>query len=210
MIGLINKNIQMYHFSDQHRVILAAGFRRGCGQSVLAHSIAAFLTQQGHSVALVSPERNGVNSNAFTEYMRDALGKTTALQYSLKAEGDDVSSFDRVIYESILPESQDVGACIYITPEFAEDVDLGISCSEAIQFRYKVQAALALRWPDIQTEFTPIHSASLAPQQELLSQTDWMVVRELEQRFLSGSPIETLRHYLRNAKLDGWRPGTRI
>ena len=132
MINLINKNIKMYHFSDQHRVILATGFRAGCGQSVLAHSIATFLTQKGHSVALVSPERNGVNSNAFTEYMRSALGKTVALPYSLKAIDDDVTSFDRVIYESLLPESQDVGVCIYIAPDFAEDFELGISCPEAI------------------------------------------------------------------------------
>lgn len=210
MINLINKNIQAYHFADQHRVILATGFRVGCGQSVLAHSIATFLTKQGHSVALVSPERNGVNSNDFTKYMRAALGKTVALPYSLKTITDDVASFDRVIYESILPESQDVGMCVYITPEFAEDFELGISCPEADQFRAKVQAALASKWSDIHTEFTPIHSATLAPQQGLLNQTDWMVVRELEQRFLSGSPVETLRRYLRNAKLDGWRPGTRI
>jgi len=210
MINLINKNIQAYHFSDQHRVILATGFRAGCGQSVLAHSIATFLSKQGHSVALVSPESNGVNSKGFTQYMRAALGKTNDLPYSLKSIGDDVTSFDRVIYESLLSEPQEVGMCVYITPEFQEDAELGISCPEATQFRAKVQAALASRWPDIQTEFTPIHSATLAPQQELLAQTDWMVIRELERRFLSGSSIEMLRRYLRDAKLDGWRPGTRI
>ena len=210
MINLINKNIQAYHFSDQYRVILATGFRAGCGQSVLAHSIATFLSNQGHSVALVSPESNGVNSKGFTQYMRAALGKTNDLPYSLKSIGDDVTSFDRVIYESLLSAPQEVGMCVYITPEFQEDAELGISCPEATQFRAKVQAALASRWPDIQTEFTPIHSVTLAPQQELLAQTDWMVIRELEQRFLLGSPVEMLRRYLRDAKLDGWRPGTRI
>jgi|TARA_B110000902_G_scaffold261820_1_gene337388 hypothetical protein len=210
VLPLIDNNTAPFKLEDSAREVAVAGFRSGCGKSLLSHAVALGFCEAGHSTCLVNVPSKGVRSNSFTEFMRFELGKTDSVDYAILSEEDDRSSYDRVVYDNFPQDGTQLLNCVYITPDFAEDFGLGITSEEAQRFRHEVQSKLSAQWPDIQIEFVPIWRSAMTPQSELLAKTDWMVIRELEGQLLAGSDIELLRRYIRLADLNGWELGTRI
>ena len=206
MIPLINDNIASFMTGGTNTEIAVTGFRNGCGVSTLAHALAAGFVAAGHKTCIVEMPTRGVNSSAFTQYMRGALGKTGEGAYTMLTEADDRTTYDRVIYDELPQGAPELTSCIYIAPEFSEDFELGVTCEAAVKFREKVQTKLSERWPDIRTEFVPIGRSAVNPQSALLAETDWMAIRALEAQFLQGTPLAELRHLLRTTRLNGWEP----
>ena len=210
MIPLINDNIASFMTGGTNTEIAVTGFRNGCGVSTMAHALAAGFVAAGHKTCIVEMPTRGVNSSAFTQYMRGALGKVGDGAYTILNDADDRTTYDRVVYDGLPQNAPELTRCVYIAPEFAEDFELGVTCETAVKFRQNVQAKLAERWPDIQTEFVPLGRAAMNPQMEILAKTDWMVTCALEKQFLQGTALAELRDYIRTSKLNGWEPGTRI
>lgn len=210
MLPLIDNSTAPFGVDLNILEIAITGFRSGCGKSLLAHATALSFASEGYSTCVVRTPKKGVRSNAFTQYMRVELGKTEETAYTVLTEDDDRSAYDRVVYDGLPQTAPALLKCIYITPDFAEDVALDITCAEALRFRFAVQSKIAEQWPEIQIEFVPLGRSAANPQSELLAKTDWMVTRALEEQFLQGTKIAELRNYIRLAQLSGWEPGTRI
>lgn len=210
LLPLIDNNVAPFGMDTTVAAIAVSGFRAGCGKSVLAHATALSFVRAGYSTCLVKAPNKGVQSSAFTQFMRIELGKSETTSYTVLTEDDDRSTYDRVVYDGLPQIAPTLLRCVYITPDFAEDDNLGITSDEAVRFRGAVQSKIAERWPDIQTEFVPLGRAAMNPQSEMLAKTDWMVIRSLETQFLQGTKIAELRNYIRLAELSGWEPGTRI
>jgi len=210
LLPLIDNNVAPFGMDTNVAAIAVSGFRAGCGKSVLAHATALSFVRAGYSTCLVQAPNKGVQSSAFTQFMRIELGKSETTSYTVLTEDDDRSAYERVVYDGLPQIAPELLRCVYITPDFAEDVALEITCDEAIRFRLAAQSKIAQRWPDIQIEFVPLGRAAINPQSEMLAKTDWMVIRALETQFLQGTKIAELRNYIRLAELSGWEPGTRI
>lgn len=210
LLPLIDNNVAPFGIDTDSSEVVVTGFRAGCGKSLLAHATALSFVRAGYSTCVVQAPNKGVRSNAFTQFMRFELGKTEELAYAVLTEDDDRSAYDRVVYDGLPQTAPALLKCIYITPDFAEDVALDITCAEALRFRLAVQSKIAEQWPEIQIEFVPLGRSAANPQSELLAKTDWMVTRALEEQFLQGTKIAELRNYIRLAQLSGWEPGTRI
>jgi len=210
LLPLIDHNAAPFGLDTNIEELAVSGFRFGCGKSLLAHAAALTFAQAGYRTCLVHVPNRGVRSSAFTQYMRFELGKSAETTYTVLTEEDDRSTYDRVVYDGLPQIAPTLLRCVYITPDFAEDDNLGITSDEAVRFRVAVQSKIAERWPDIQTEFVPLGRAAMTPQSEMLAKTDWMVIRALETQFLQGTKIAELRNYIRLAELSGWEPGTRI
>jgi len=210
LLPLIDNNVAPFGMDTNVEELAIAGFRGGCGKSVLTHAAALSFVRAGYSTCVVQAPNKGVRSNAFTQYMRFELGKSETTSYTILTEDDDRSAYERVVYDGLPQIAPALLRCIYITPDFPEDISLGITSDEAVRFRMSVQAKIADSWPDIQIEFVPLGRAAMNPQSEMLAKTDWMVTRALEAQFLQGTKIAELRNYIRLAELSGWEPGTRI
>ena len=210
MLPLIDNNAAVFHLEDSIHEVAVTGFRPGCGKSILAHAIALGFAQSGHKTCIVHVPTKGVHSNAFTQYMRTALGKSGEGAYSILPETAERSAFTRVVYDNLPDNVPHLLHCVYIAPDFAEDLELGVTCVEATRFKSAVQGKIAERWPDIQIEFVPFSRAAVNPQREVLAKTDWMVVRALEDQFLQGTEVAELRQFLRLAELNAWAPLDRL
>ena len=210
MLPLIDNNVAPFGIDTNVEEIAVTGFRGGCGKSVLTHATALSFVRSGYRTCVVQTPNKGVRSNAFTQFMRFELGKSESTSYAVLTEDDDRSAYDRVVYDGLPQNAPTLLRCIYITPDFAEDISLEITSDEAVRFRLAVQSKIANHWPDIQIEFVPLGRTAMNPQSELLAKTDWMVTRALEEQLLQGTKIAELRNYIRLAELIGWEAGTRI
>lgn len=206
MIPLINNNFNPLYSGAAAGVFAVTGFRRGCGKSTLAHALALSFVEAGKTTCLVQVPTNGPNSNAFTQHMRTVLGKTGPGDYPILTEADDLTAYECVIYDGLPVGTPTLDRCFYITPEFAEDFDLGVTCEMATKFRCGVQDKIFTRFASTSMEFISIGRAVVSPESELLARTDWMALRALEALYLQDTDIATLRTYIRNTDLNGWEP----
>ena len=193
---------------DGTQIIGVAGYSEDCGVTSHATALATYAANLGKTAILQSDHADDATL-PFLQFICQQLG----LDVPVIDFVNDVSidEYDYVIIDKVNPNASITPDLIqYITPPALKDRSLGITDPAHDKFCGKVSRAFAAAFPDAVVEFITEGQVKQSTAQNLLTGTDWMVIRELEQMFLAGTDLSNLREYLRSHDIRNWRSGQQI
>lgn len=178
-------------------VVAIAGYRAGCGKTDLALALAEQICEQ-HKTYVVT------NSRDFrvTEYGRFCLDEMGIPTNKFEIGQEPPEDNEVAIYDGEIPEN--ATKIIYIVPTPLADNNLGINDKQHIEFCRQVRIRINDVY-NVAVEFIEEHEIGLMhSRQRDLTQTDWIVIRELEKQLLTGTDVGNTRRFIREVKNKNW------
>ncbi len=178
---------------DTGSVVAIKGYRRRCGKTALALAIAAQNTDK--TVCIVSPGFD-IQTSDFGRYCLSEMGVEVG-NFQVATTFEEAEA-DIIICDGGMPPS--TTHVFYITPETLTDPDVGYIDKRYADFCRHALHHIESRF-DAVVSFLPESEVDvLSPRQHDLTQTDWIVLRALEQQFLRGTPVGNTRRFIREVK----------
>lgn len=146
-------------------------------------------------VCLVT-ESNNINTNQYLSVIRVLLKRNPSFDILRETPKED---YDAIIYDYI-PKDVIPDSIFYIVRAPLEDFSLGVVDNQNIEFKQKISNAINNKFNITPLFINEDHVVSSDERIEQLSNTDWVVIRELEKIFLQDTEIGEARRFLREVK----------
>ena len=178
-------------------VVAIVGYRAGCGKTDLALTLAEQICEQQKTYVITKSRDFRV-----TEYGRFCLDEMGIPTNKFGIGQEPSEDIQVTIHDGVIPES--ATKIIYIVPTPLADTNLGINDKQHIDFCRQVRIRIS-DLSDAPVEFIEEHEIGLMhSRQSDLTQTDWIVIHELEKQLLAGTDVGNIRRFIREVKNKDW------
>ena len=180
-------------------VFAVTGYRKGCGKTALCFAMAHQLSAQ-FTVCVVTA-KDGFNGTGFRDFCREGMDIPTP-PFKVCTALDDAEDADIIIHDGI--PSVAFTRMAYVIAAPLEDLALGIVDAQNQEFRAKVSHNVHEQY-EASVEFVEEAELQFVSDRERdLAESDWVVVRELEKRYLGNTRIGEARRFMREVKDRSW------
>lgn len=177
--------------------IAIKGYRVGCGKTQYAIDLAAYLSSQFNVCVVTSCQDFRVS-----EYGQFCDAEMGLKPRNFEIAKEPTNNAEVTIYDGVIPDGVD--KVLYIMPNSLSDIELGIQDKAYIEFCRQVRNKLTDQYA-VEVEFISEYEVCLlSHHKQMLTATDWVVIRELERQMLSGSSIGNIRRHIRDVRNNSW------
>lgn len=184
-------------------VVGVLGYGKRCGKSVLAASISSTLNNSAVYTGNV-----GASGLVFHRFTADML---SSVNVPVITDLSKVPEYAVVVLDDWVDSSITPDLIVYIVPENVfSDAELGVHDSVYDAYIGKLCEAIDTKYPGISVKLVDESLLQKQNSFHILDQTDKLVIRDLERKLLSGSPLNDYREMLRNSDMETWRSGDKL